>query len=395
MRPRGATIVGCVSTRWGGAARHWAAGAAFLTLVVLSAGTANAGTSTIEVGNQAVVQVWARTGSDIAVRTWERPAVQIDTDDDQIQVARRPLAFGTVQQPMSVPIPVQNIQFRDANGNPTAGTLPPEDFPLASDMRAGVHDLVHINAGENTHTTVTVPAGAAIVDARIYGNGQITVNNYHGGTLFVWGNNGVARLENVSAATFAQMLNGRLVAFDSSFERLRARGNTAAMFFERCRAKQIEVTTHSGPIVFDNGTFEPGLARFESTNGLIAIGVDGNAQVNGRTQDGHVLAMFDQRPRFDQRAEGDATATIGAGGALVNAVTGHGNVFLYDGALANRRAVPPEWRQLFAALQRQATAASPFSRSEGVLPGFGPPRSGPTVPRASDRPVRSGFFRRV
>jgi len=384
MRPRVATIVGCVSTRWGGAARRWAAGAAFLTLFVLSAGTANAATSTIDVGNQAVVQVWARTGSDVAVRTWERPAVQIDTDDDQIQVARRPLAFGTVQMPMSVAIPVQNIQFRDANGNPTTGTLPPEDFPFAPDMRTGIHDVVHINAGEGTHTTVTVPAGTAIVDARVFGNGQITINNYHGGTLFVFANNGVTRLENVSAATFAQMLNGRLLAFDSSFDRLRARGNTAAMFFERCRAKQIEVTTHSGPIVFDNGTFEPGLARFESTNGLIAVGVDGNAQVNGRTQDGHVLAMFEQRPRFDQRAEGDATATIGAGGALVNAVTGHGNVFLYDGALANRRAVPPEWRQLFTALQRQAGTASPASRSEGVLPGFGPPR----------RPVRPGFFRR-
>lgn len=394
MRHAAATIVGGVSTRWGGAARRWAAGAAFVTFLVCSAGAANAGTSTFDVGNQPVVQVWARGGSDLAVRTWERPQVQIESDDDQIQVGRRALAFGTVQNPMSVTIPVQNIQFRDTNGNPASGTLPPEDFPFAPDMRTGVHDVVHIQAGDNTRTTVTVPAGTAIVDARVFGNGRISVSNYHSGTLFVFQNNGVARLDSVSAATFAQVLNGRLLVNDSSFDRLRARGNTAAMVFERCRAKQIEVTTHSGPIVFDNGSFDPGLARFQSTTGLIALGVNGGAQVNGRTQDGRVLAMFDQRPRFDQRAEGDATAVIGSGGALVNAVTARGNIFLYDGALASRRAVPAEWRPLFVALQREARATV-VRPENGGLPGFGAPRTLPARPPANVRPLRSLLRRRA
>lgn len=364
----GGAIVGGMSTRWGGAARRCAAGAAFLAFIALLPAAARAGTSTIEVGDQTVVQVSARNGSDLAVRTWERPAVQIETDDEQIQVARRSEAFGTVQNPMSAAIPVTTIRVPDPSGVPGTATLPPEDFPYAPDMRTGMHDVVRINAGESTRTTVTVPAGAAIVVARILGAGNLSVSNYQRGTLFIFQNGGRAQLENIGAATFAQVLNGRLIALDSSFDRLRARGNTAAMLFERCRAKQIEVTTHGGPIVYDNGTFDPGLARFTSTNGLIAIGVAGNAAVSGRTQAGRVLAMFDRVPHFEQRTEGEATATVGSGGAVVNAVTGRGNIFLYDGALTARRVVPPEWRPLQTALLRQSGGAGAAPNAPLVRP---------------------------
>ncbi len=378
---------GGVSTRWGGAARSFAAGAAFLAFAVLSTASAFAATSTIEVGDQAVVRVFGRNGSDVSVRTWERSAVQIETDDEQIQVNRRSEAFGTTQNPMSAAIPVQTIRVRDAAGNPTTATLPPEDFPFAAEMRAGNHDVVQILAGESSRTTVTIPAGTSLVDARIIGTGNLTISNYHGGTLFLRQNAGKAQLENVAAATFAQVLNGRLVVLDSSFDRLRARGNTAAMLFERCRAKQIEVTTHGGAIVYDNGTFDPGLARFDSANGLIAIGVAGNATVTGRTQTGHVLAMFDQRPRLDQRSEGEATATVGSGGATVNAVTSRGNVFLYDGALASRRAVPPEWRALHNALVRQTAAAGGANPSAPLV------RPQAAERRAVERPVNRPLFR--
>jgi hypothetical protein len=130
------------------------------------------------------------------------------------------------------------------------------------------------------------------------------------------------------------------------------------------------VTTHGGPIVYDDGAFDQGLARFESTDGLIAIGLAGSASVSGRTQTGRVLAMFDRVPHFDQRSEGEATAVIGNGGAIVNAVTGHGNIFLYDGALTARRVVPPQWRALHTALLRQSSApaapSAPFVRRQAV-----------------------------
>jgi hypothetical protein len=369
-RPGAGPILVGVSARWAGAARRCAAGAAFLACIAFASTTARAGTSTIEVGDQAVVQVSARNGSDVAVRTWERPAVQVETDDEGIQIARRAETFGTVQNPMSAAIPVTTIRVPDASGVPGSATLPPEDFPYAANMRTGVHDVVRINAGIGTRTTVTVPAGAAIVVTRILGAGNLTVSNYQRGTLFIFQNAGRARLENIGAATFAQVLNGRLIALDSSFDRVRARGNTTAMIFERCRAKQIEVTTHGGPIVYDDGAFDQGLARFESTDGLIAIGLAGSASVSGRTQTGRVLAMFDRVPHFDQRSEGEATAVIGNGGAIVNAVTGHGNIFLYDGALTARRVVPPQWRALHTALLRQSSApaapSAPFVRRQAV-----------------------------
>jgi hypothetical protein len=113
--------------------------------------------------------------------------------------------------------------------------------------------------------------------------------------------------------------------------------------------------------VYDRGSFNPGLARFETQNGNIALGVTGAAQLIGRSQDGHVYTMFDRRSAssVEQRGDGEATATVGGGGPLVNAISGRGNVFLYEGSLANRHPSSPEWRQLhqlFNAHRRPANA---------------------------------------
>ena len=330
----------------GCAARRWAAGAVFLLVFLGSAAGARAASSTLDVGDQAVVQVWARGQSDVTIRTWDRPAVQIESEDDQSQITRRTVAFGTSQNPMSATIPVTTVRVRDAQGSTTTATLPPEDFPYAPDMRTGNHDVIRVAAPAGSTLTVTVPATTAILDARILGSGRLSIANYHGGTLFVLSGGGRTNLENVQTAAFVQALNGRLTAVDSSFDRLRARGNTIAMVFERCRAKQIEVTTLSGPIVYDNGTFDGGLARFDSITGVVAVGLAGPAQVAARSQSGRVLGLWDRRPQIEQGSEGEATATVGAGGPLVTAVSARGNVFLYDGSLASRRKVPLAWRQL-------------------------------------------------
>ncbi len=153
-------------------------------------------------------------------------------------------------------------------------------------------------------------------------------------------------LNDVTSAAFVQLMNGRLDVADSSFDRLRARGNAAAFVFEHNRARQIEVSTVSGNIVYDNGTFDPGLARFESTNGSIGIGFATGAQVEARSTEGHVYSLWDRRTPIDQRGDSDVSATVGGGGPVVNAVTARGNVYLYDGSLASRRLLPPEWRPI-------------------------------------------------
>lgn len=363
IRVRPEATVYRVTFASGGAARRWAAGAVFLLAFFGAAAGARAASSTLDVGDQAVVQVWARGRSDVTIRTWDRPSVQIESADDQSQVTRRSVAFGTPQNPMSATIPVTTVRVRDAQGTMTTASLPPEDFPYAPDMRAGNHDVVRVSAPAGSTLTVTVPATTAILDARILGSGRLSIANYRGGTLFVLSGGGRTNLENVQTAAFVQALNGRFTAVDSSFDRLRARGNTIAMIFERCHAKQIEVTTISGPIVYDNGTFDGGLARFDSVSGGVAVGLAGPAQVAARSQSGRVLGLWDRRPQIDQGSESEATATVGTGGPLVTAVSARGNVFLYDGSLASRREVPLAWRQLHNAFSaNRPVRAAPLRR---------------------------------
>ena len=325
-----------------------AAASVVLLLVFLHPAAANAATGSFLMGEQSVVQVIAGARSEVTVRAWDRPNVQFDTDDEAAQIERRPIPFGTAQNPLSVQIPVQNIAVRDpATGQPVRGTLPPEEFPYASDFRSGVHDSVRIVTADDTHVTVMVPPSTALLVARIRnGLGFIDVEDYHGGTMFVASAGGATRLSGVITSAFVQQNNGRLDVVDSSFDRLRARGNTANFIFEHNRARQIEVSTVSGNVVYDNGTFDPGLARFDSTYGSIGLGVASGAQVQARSTDGRVYSMWDRRTSLDQRSDNDVSATVNGGGPVVNALTGRGNVYLYDGTIVSRPNLAPEWRPM-------------------------------------------------
>lgn len=356
------------------ALRRAAAGFALL-LAFLHPAPVQAASGSFVMTDQNVVQVLAGARSQVTVKAWDRPSVQYDTDDESAQVTRRPITFGTAQTPLSVPIPVQNIMVRDPlTGATTRGTLPPEEFPYASDFRAGVHDTVRIVTGADSHLTVMVPPSTALLVARIRnGAGLVDVDDYHGGTLFVASGGGQTRLDDVMSATFLQQMNGRVEVLDSSFDRIRARSNNATLDFEHDRARQIEVTTVSGNILYDNGTFDPGLARFVSTYGSIGLGVAAGAQIAARSTDGHVYSMWDRRTPLDQRGDSDVSATVAGGGPVVNALTGHGNIYLYDGTLASRPVLPPEWRPMRQAEVQAQRAAQPGLQP--VPPRFGQPPS--------------------
>ena len=64
--------------------------------------------------------------------------------------------------------------------------------------------------------------------------------------------------------------------------------------------------------------------------------------------------------------------TVNGGGPVVNAITQHGNVFLYDGSLATRRPLPVAWRRVGTILLR-------------TDPGLGPATNEPF----SDDPYRN------
>jgi hypothetical protein len=322
-----------------------------------------AATSALDVGDQAVVIVFVKgKGNDVAVRSWDRPTVQLESGEDLPAVERRSAVFGTPLLPLTVTIPAMPWLQRDAAGQVMGGgMLPPEDFPYAG-FRPGPHDVIRINAEQGAHLTVTVPASLGILQIRI-GGGRTTIDGYRGSNLFVLQQQGRVEITNTITTAFAQMAFGALSASDSAFDRIRVRSTAAHVVFEHCRTKQIEASSISGALVYDGGAFDPGLARFESQSGNIALGVASPAQLTGRTQDGHVYTSFDRRTNaaVDQRGDGDVSANIG-NGPLVNAISGRGNVYLYDGTLASRRAMAAEWRpvhQLFHAHRRTRADAPP------------------------------------
>jgi hypothetical protein len=212
---------------------------------------------------------------------------------------------------------------------------------------------------------LTVPASTGILVLRV-GGGQTVLEGYRGANLFLIQGQGRVQLTGATTTAFVQMSYGVFYTSDSTFERIRLRGIGAHDVFERCRSKQIEASSVTGSIVYDGGSFDAGLARFESQTGSIALGVTSAAQLTGRSQDGRVYTMFDRRgaATVEQHGDGEAVATVGGGGPLVNAISGRGNVYFYEGSLVNRRATSAEWRavhQLFNT-QRRAPNASPGGR---------------------------------
>jgi hypothetical protein len=303
----------------------------------------------LDVGDQAVVNVIVRgRGNDVTVRVWDRQSVQIDYAEEAAPAINRlSVPFGTPKLPLAQQIPAQLYTTRDPAGVPNGGgALPPEEFPYAS-FRPGPHDVVRVDAPEGSRLVVTLPASTGILALRI-GGGQTVVEGYRGANLFLIQNQGRVQLTGATTTAFVQMNYGAFYTADSTFDRIRVRGIAAHDVFERCRSKQIEAMSVLGSIVYDGGSFDPGLARFETQAGSIALGVTSGATLTGRSTDGRVYTLFDGRgaANVEQHVEGETVATVGGGGPLVNAISGRGNVYLYNGTLLSRRNMNPEWRQV-------------------------------------------------
>ena len=346
-----------------------------LACLVVASAPARAATSAVDVGDQAVVTVIVRgKGNEVAVHVWDRSSVQVDVAGDAVPALdNHAVAFGTPRFPLAQQIPPQMFTTRDPSGQLTGGgALPPEEFPYAS-FRPGPHDVVRVDVPEGSHVVVTLPASTGILVLRV-GGGQTTLEGYRGANLFLIQGQGRVQITGATTTAFVQMNYGTFYAADSTFDRIRLRGINAHDVFERCRTKQIEASSIAGSIVYDGGSFDPGLARFESQTGSIALGVTSPAQLAGRSQDGRVFTMFDRRgsASVDQHGESEAVATVGGGGPLVSAISGRGNVYLYEGSLVNRRAMGAEWRavhQLFNVNRRGGAAKAAERPHRG-----GPPR---------------------
>jgi len=361
MTPLKRRVYACAVSPWS-SARRALAGIGLLALVVLSAvAPVAAAPLTVDVTAGPIVLI--QHTQPITISTWDREQIAVDAGGEAPVVQRRPThnAGTTATAPYSVPIPAASVMTAEGN----IIDLGAEDFPVQ--IPAGSHETVRIQVPP-TAANVTIPANTSVLS--INGNGATRIQNYHG-QLIAQQRAGPLMLNNVSGDAFLQNLRGQIFVVDSNFDRLRTRTALNNMVFQRCNVKQIEATSNRGSILYNNGTFQPGLARFETVTGHVALGVNGGANIAVKGQPGQIYQNFGRPTQFFDR-NGEANALVGGGGPLVNIFTQQGRVYLYDGSLMNKRALPSNWGQIRAPLERLRQEAG--DQHVPMPPAF---RSGP------------------
>lgn len=278
--------------------------------------------TSVETSSTPVVNVALSSGH-VVVKTWAEDRVLIAPADGVTWTYLAPeKTIGGI--PKLIAINAQRIEKATRTGH-----LPAEVFQLPH--LSGSHDLIRVVGAGNV--TLTIPAGSPLVAIRV-GRGSAVLRGYRG-TFFVNENVGNVRLNEVSGTGFVQSLHGTVTALDSSFDRIRVRNGTGNLLFERCDAQQIVATTVFGNLAFDNGSFQPGLARFESKYGNVALGIaERGASVRAHSKNGAVRTTF---------ASASATAadpplhdddvTIGNGAARVTASSTGGSIYIYNGSI--------------------------------------------------------------
>jgi len=328
--------------------------------------TVRADQGLFSVTNAPVINI-SIAGGTVTIRTWDRAQVQTESNVP-LQVQQ----FSSAQMARNVPREITVLAGQTPSPRGVL-TLPRETFVLGASA-SGAHDGLAIT-GSGGETTITIPSSTALLVARMP-RGFVTLDGYRGGTFFVRLRNGWVHLLNLGGEGFVQVMRGPIVASDSTFVRLRARSAIGNMLFVRCHARQIEVSSIAGSVSYDNGSFEPGLARFETQYGNVALGVgSGNAQIVAHSEGGRILYNYERRATVDARGN-DATAAVGANGPLVNVSSG-GSILLYDGVLRARSRLNGGWRVAGDAVQRvQRRVERP------------PPQIQPRRPPARPRPIR-------
>ncbi|MHB8141630.1 MAG: hypothetical protein ACYDHD_10365 [Vulcanimicrobiaceae bacterium] len=335
----------------------WAACVAFA--VVLGAPrAARANQGLIDIGSSPVVNVHMRSGI-LIIRTWQRPQVRIVTGG-----AAHWTRFSSVEVAGHVPkqlrLPQRSIATRRGPIN-----VPAETFVLPP-LSPGEHRGVMIRG--YGRTIVTVPAKTALLFLRM-SHGRVTVNGYRNGTFVAYVGGGSIHLQRVSGTGFVQILRGPLIAQNSDFTRLRARSAFGNLIFNHCTATQIEATTGLGSVYYNDGSFHPGLARFESQYGDVALGIgSGGADIGVHDSGKPVLSQFGNAA-VTTTAHG-ARARVGGGGAFVTASAPGGRVVLYQGQLQAHPALLRSLHRLPPIVRRNFSMRRPPKR---IAPRTRPP----------------------
>ncbi len=317
---------------------------------------ARATVTTLESVERPLVRINVRAGN-VVIRTWSRGSVLVVAGSN-VTVQRQEADPDADDASLFIPEAHDGSRRRSAS-------LPAETFVVAP-MPPGRRELVLIRATAREDVgivTVTIPADTPFLFAHT-ASGDLRLSDYHEGTFVGFAGRGRLALHDVGGTAFLQTMRGTILVSDSHLDRVRARSLFGNVRFLRCDVRQIETTTVGGSIAYDAGTFSPGLARFESASGDVAIGVSEDVRLGAHAAGGRVFTNFGSNARVDAH-DRDAEAVIGSGGPLVTATSASGNVYLYDASLRRKRALAPEWPE--ATVLRPAPPAR-----EGLVPVLAP-----------------------
>jgi hypothetical protein len=301
-----------------------------------------------------VVYVNLTSGS-LTMMTVDRPGIAIAADPgiDYRHVPASPN--------VDARIPAQVMLWSQTIHTPTGDlTLPAEPFVFPQ-LAGGPHDAIVVKGSGNV--TLQMPATTALVVANVR-RGSVQLNGYQNG-IFV-SHVGVGRviLNDVSGSGAVQVNSGPVIANASNFARLRVRTARGSMFFRDCSAQQIEATSLTGSILYDNGSFQPGLARFETVRGNVVLGISGGGvQIGAHSNAGKIYSGFGSDAQVSRSDDADSLATIGGGGPVVTATSQTGSVTFFPGSLRDHpellQHVPPRMRSFTPPPQRMRSFTPP------------------------------------
>lgn len=331
----------------------WLTVAAALFAVLFPFAPARAQTPvTIPVETAPVIRMQMRSGT-LTIRTWDRAQVQISSSGPVEARRFDPIAVARALHGGDIPIFAATVLT--PNG---PLLLPPEEFFVPSLMDAP-HDGVVLFAGAGSDVTVTVPSTTALIWAMV-GHGSIRIQDYRSGAFVARVHGGSISLSNVGGDAYVEAARGPIQILNSAFNRIRARTAVGDILFENCNTRQVEASSIAGSIAYDNGTFVPGLARFETTDGDIALGVaGGGAQIAAHSSSGRVYSGLDRGARVEGSGN-DARAIVGGGGPVVTANSQNGSVYLYNGAFKKRPQLQRQWRGLQRIIKARTFARPPY-----------------------------------
>jgi hypothetical protein len=322
----------------------------------------------------------------VVIRTADRPGFSVEAGP-AIEATRSTGSLGDGERTF----PILRGEIVGPNG---PVILPAESF-VSTSLPRGARDIVTFTGSGALN--LTIPANTALLVVQVV-RGSVSISDYRNGTFLTRVRNGAIRLNGVGGEGYVQILRGPAYIADSTFAHLRARSGLGPIVFERCRARQIEVASVDGAILYDAGVFEPGLARFESQNGTVAVGVSGGSQLGAHAGSGRVYTQFEGPARIQNRTR-DTTAVVGSGGPVITANSANGNVYLFDGSVRSHANAADGWSGPQALLRSEAPAGRPPLYREGTEPQLRPAepnagtpaqphRRGPHPPRSSHRTQR-------